>query len=83
MSVSKWLPIAIASASVPAVAAPAKFTIDPEHTYLSLELSHMGLSVWRGKFNKSSGKVRLDQSFWPGLEWPSDSSRPGSHRKIS
>ena len=49
MSVSKWvLPIAIASASVPAVAAPAKFTIDPEHTYLSPRvLAHGALRLAR------------------------------------
>jgi polyisoprenoid-binding protein YceI len=31
------------------------------HTYPSIEFSHMGLSVWRGKFNKSSGKIMLDR----------------------
>jgi hypothetical protein len=38
-----------------AVAAPAQYTLDPEHTYPSFEASHMGISVWRGKFDKSAG----------------------------
>lgn len=45
-----------------AVAAPATYTVDPDHTYPSFEADHMGLSVWRGKFNKSSGKVTLDRT---------------------
>lgn len=42
-------------------AAPEKYNIDPEHTYPSFEADHMGgLSLWRGKFNSSSGSVTLD-----------------------
>jgi polyisoprenoid-binding protein YceI len=37
-----------------AVAAPETYTIDPSHTFPSFETDHMGLSLWRGKFNKSS-----------------------------
>jgi polyisoprenoid-binding protein YceI len=44
-----------------AIAAPVTYNIDPNHTYPSFEADHMGgLSVWRGKFNSSSGKVVLD-----------------------
>ncbi|HEY9133255.1 MAG TPA: YceI family protein [Dyella sp.] len=38
------------------------YTIDPEHTYPSFEADHLGVSTWRGKFNKSSGKVVLDKA---------------------
>lgn len=63
MSARKWLLGAvIAGASVSAMAAPEKFTIDPDHTYPSLEFPHMGLSIWRGKFDKTSGKVTLDRA---------------------
>jgi polyisoprenoid-binding protein YceI len=63
MSARKWmLAVVIASASVPAVAAADHYTVDPNHTYPSLEFSHMGMSVWRGKFNKTSGKVTLDRA---------------------
>lgn len=44
-----------------AMAAPVTYNIDPSHTYPAFEADHMGgLSLWRGKFNKTSGKVVLD-----------------------
>jgi len=49
-----------------AQAAPALYTIDPTHTFPSFEADHMGLSVWRGKFNKSSGTVTLDKTAGSG-----------------
>jgi polyisoprenoid-binding protein YceI len=45
-----------------AAAAPATYEIDPEHTYPSFEADHMGLSMWRGRFNKTTGKVVLDKT---------------------
>ena len=45
-----------------ATAATEQFNIDPDHTYPSLEMSHMGVSIWRGKFNKTTGKVSLDRA---------------------
>ncbi|HEX5356342.1 MAG TPA: YceI family protein [Aquabacterium sp.] len=46
-----------------ACAAPVSYVIDPSHTFPSFEADHMGgLSVWRGKFNKSSGKVVMDRA---------------------
>jgi polyisoprenoid-binding protein YceI len=56
------LAAAIAGAAFPAIAAPDNYTIDPTHTYPNIEFSHMGISVWRGKFNKTSGKVTLDRA---------------------
>lgn len=45
-----------------AFAAPVTYILDPNHTYPSFAADHMGgLSVWRGKFTKSSGKVVLDR----------------------
>lgn len=44
-----------------AVATPITYNIDPTHTYPSFEADHMGgQSIWRGKFNKTTGKVILD-----------------------
>jgi polyisoprenoid-binding protein YceI len=61
MSVKQWMLCAVvAGAAVSAIAAD-NYTVDPNHTYPSLEFSHMGLSIWRGKFNKTSGKVTLDR----------------------
>jgi polyisoprenoid-binding protein YceI len=51
---------ALLSASV--FAAPVTYVLDPSHTYPSFEADHMGgLSVWRGKFDSSSGKVVYDK----------------------
>jgi polyisoprenoid-binding protein YceI len=45
-----------------ALAAPVTYDADPGHTYPSFEADHMGgLSVWRGKFDKSSGTIVLDK----------------------
>lgn len=49
-----------------ACAAPVVYNIDPEHTYPSFEADHMGLSMWRGKFNKTTGQVTLDKSAGTG-----------------
>jgi len=45
-----------------AFAAPVTYEIDPAHTYPSFEADHMGLSVWRGKLNKSSGTIVYDKA---------------------
>ena len=52
----------IAGTALSALAAPDTYTIDPTHTYPSIEFSHMGISVWRGKFNKTTGKVVIDRA---------------------
>jgi polyisoprenoid-binding protein YceI len=45
-----------------AFAAPVTYVLDPQHTFPSFEADHKGgLSVWRGKFNSSSGKVVYDK----------------------
>lgn len=49
-----------------ATAAPVTYTIDPTHTFPSFEADHMGISVWRGKFNKTSGQVTLDKAAGAG-----------------
>ena len=39
------------------------YQLDPTHTYPSFETDHFGgLSIWRGKFKKSSGTVVLDRA---------------------
>jgi polyisoprenoid-binding protein YceI len=49
-----------------AMAAPMVYNIDPTHTFPSFEADHMGVSVWRGKFNKTSGKILLDKAAGAG-----------------
>ena len=46
-----------------AIAAPVTYAIDPTHTYPSFEADHLGgLSVWRGKFTATSGKIVFDRA---------------------
>ena len=52
--------------STTAFAAPANYTIDPNHTFPSFEADHMGISYWRGKFNANEGKVVLDKDAGKG-----------------
>jgi polyisoprenoid-binding protein YceI len=49
-----------------AQAAPMVYRIDPSHTYPSFEADHMGISLWRGKFNRNSGSVTLDKAAGSG-----------------
>src|SRR3546814_18250315 len=59
-SVSTALAVLLAVAGT-ATAATVHYDIDPEHTFPSFEADHLaGLSVWRGKFNRSSGEIALD-----------------------
>jgi polyisoprenoid-binding protein YceI len=45
-----------------AFAAPVTYTLDPNHTFPSFAADHFGgLSVWRGKFDTTSGKVIYDK----------------------
>ena len=58
----------IAGLAGTAHAAPANYTIDPTHTYPSFEADHMGgVSVWRGKMDKSSGTVMVDREAGFGI----------------
>jgi polyisoprenoid-binding protein YceI len=59
----KWI-ACIALATTPALA--DTYTLDKDHTYPSFEFSHMGISVWRGKFTKTSGKLTLDRAAHTG-----------------
>lgn len=38
------------------------YTIDPTHTWPVFEVSHMGFSTQRGRFNKTSGRITLDMA---------------------
>ena len=59
--------IALLSLAGAASATTVTYNIDPDHTYPSFEADHMGgLSVWRGKFNHSSGAITLDKAAGAG-----------------
>lgn len=58
---SSFLGAAALAACGVAAAAPALYEIDSTHTYPYFEADHMGISKWRGRFDKTSGKVMLDK----------------------
>jgi polyisoprenoid-binding protein YceI len=50
-----------------AIAAPATYNVDPSHTYPTFEADHMGgLSIFRGRFESTSGKITLDKEAGTG-----------------
>jgi polyisoprenoid-binding protein YceI len=50
-----------------ASAAPATYSIDPDHTHPSFEVDHFGgLSTWRGTFKRTRGTVQLDTAAQTG-----------------
>jgi polyisoprenoid-binding protein YceI len=61
------LPLIVAVLTAEAAsAAPVAYDIDPHHTYPSFEADHMGVSVWRGKLDKTKGHVTLDKAAGTG-----------------
>lgn len=55
--------ITAALLAVSAFAANAgTYNIDPTHTFPSFEADHKGLSLWRGKFDKTSGTIQMDRA---------------------
>ena len=52
----------IAGIAGPSFAASETWVIDPMHTYPNFEFSHMGVSIWRGKFDKTSGTITIDRA---------------------
>lgn len=64
-----WIALSMLAAgvSLSATAAPTTYQLDPTHLYPSFEADHFGgVSVWRGKFTKSSGTVVLDRAAQTG-----------------
>lgn len=54
---------ALALTALTANAAPTTYEIDPTHTYPSFEADHMGgLSILRGTFKGTTGKITLDKA---------------------
>jgi len=61
------LGFALGALSITAYAAPMTYNIDPAHTYPSFEVDHSGgVSVWRGKFNSTSGTITMDKEAMTG-----------------
>ena len=50
----------LALAAVPAAAETQTYKIDPNHTFPMYEIDHVGFSLQRGRFNRTSGTIQLD-----------------------
>ena len=46
--------------ALPVAAAPETYTIDARHTFPSFEVMHFGVSLQRGRFNKTTGRIVVD-----------------------
>ena len=63
----KYLTATLCAAFIPAAWAAETFTLEPGHTFPSFEIGHQGVSVMRGKFNRSQGRVMLDAEKQTGV----------------
>ena len=69
-----------------AFAAPESYTVDPYHTYAHWEVNHLGVSNWRGRFDKTAGKFMLDRAAKAAsleITVPTASVNSGDHDKGS
>lgn len=46
--------------------ATTSYTVDPRHTFPSFEINHLGFSIQRGRFDRTTGKVLLDPALAKG-----------------
>ncbi|MEO8627086.1 MAG: YceI family protein [Betaproteobacteria bacterium] len=54
--------LAVQVSTMTMASAADSYTIDPRHTFPIYEISHLGFSTQRGRFDKSSGKITLDRA---------------------
>ena len=45
-----------------AQAEPARYALDPNHTFATFEIQHLGMSTIRGRFDKKEGFVEIDRA---------------------
>jgi polyisoprenoid-binding protein YceI len=62
MSFRRTLAAAALLLSAPAFAQVETYVIDATHTFPSFEISHLGFSTQRGRFNTTTGKIMLDMT---------------------
>ncbi|HVK56972.1 MAG TPA: YceI family protein [Burkholderiales bacterium] len=60
MSLKGALLVTAVALSLPATAQP--FNVDSGHTYPSFEISHLGFSTMRGRFDKTTANLTLDRA---------------------
>jgi polyisoprenoid-binding protein YceI len=65
-TLSRLAAAALFAATAAVQAAPVTYNVDPMHTFPSFEADHMGISTWRGKFDKTSGSITMDREAGTG-----------------
>lgn len=60
MTVKMTLATALAALALAGNANADNYTLDSKHTFPSFEVSHIGFSTQRGRFDRTSGKITLD-----------------------
>ncbi|GMV54832.1 MAG: hypothetical protein AMXMBFR6_06370 [Betaproteobacteria bacterium] len=56
------LPILAATLFGCSLAHAETYTVDAAHTFPTFEIGHFGVSVQRGRFNKTAGKIDIDRA---------------------
>lgn len=54
------LAAAALSLSIPALAEPVTYVLEPTHTFVTFEARHFGTSTNRGRFDKKEGTITID-----------------------
>lgn len=81
MRTSLNLLVATAVLSTAGIAQAADYAIDPNHTFVTFEVSHFGTSINRGRFDKKEGTVQFDRAAKTGkvdISFESDSVNTGT-----
>jgi polyisoprenoid-binding protein YceI len=52
--------VLLSAATLTAQAAESTYKLDPTHTFPTFEISHLGFSTFRGRFDKTEGSITLD-----------------------
>lgn len=68
-TVLKTIAISISlSLTLPVLVQAASYTIDPSHSFVKFETSHLGVSKLSGRFNKIVGKLMFDPAAGDGSQ---------------
>ena len=68
-NVLKTIAIGISlSLTLPVLVQAASYTIDPSHSFVKFETSHLGVSKLSGRFNKIAGKLKYDPAAGDGSQ---------------
>lgn len=57
-----FLGAALLALPLAAISTPESYTIDPTHTFVYFEVEHLGVSMQRGRFDRTSGKFTVDRA---------------------